>query len=78
MTNCVCDLLGRREETEQLIGTSHNFFSIFFYTLTGVLHFVVFRDNVTDEINDALSNQIEYQVETKTILDNLEESIVIR
>ena len=38
----------------------YDWFSLFFYALIGVFHFVVFRDNVTEEINDVLSNQIEY------------------
>ena len=50
-----CDVLGRRPETVQAIG-KHNVFSILFYVVIWLFHFLVFRDNVTEEINDALSN----------------------
>jgi hypothetical protein len=60
VVNCACDLIGRREETEKLIGGEHDRFTITFYTVVGILHYFIFRDNITGEINDALSNQIEY------------------
>jgi hypothetical protein len=57
--NCVSDVIGRRPETVEMIG-NHEAYTIFFYALTWLFHFMIFRDNVTEEINDALSNQIEY------------------